>query len=152
MSNAKIECYVLPAEPLPMLLPVECVAEVVKKPTIEPLKKAPASWMKGHVNWQNQRLPLMSFSSLLDSDYDEADKSKTTLIVLNAIPDAARKAYSGLLCSGKVTTISIDKKVGYSDEYSELDKRYVESVVRVGKKDYIIPKLASLAVAFTYLS
>ena len=153
MSNAKIECYVLPSLPLPMLLPVECVAEVVKKPIIEPLSKAPASWMKGHVNWQNQRLPLMSYESLLDAGLKKTDIEKVlSLVVLNAIPGAARKAYSGLLCYGNVETISVDNKVEYVELAKELDKRYVESVLRIAKKDYIVPRLTSLAVAFTYLS
>ena len=152
MSNAKIECYVIPSLPLPILLPVECIAEVVKKPVIEPLSKAPASWMKGHVNWQNQRLPLMSYESLLDADLKQTNTKKVSLVVLNAIPDAARKAYSGLLCYGTVEKISVDNKIEFVEPTQELDKRYVESVVRVAEKDYIIPKLTSLAVAFTYLS
>ncbi len=152
MSDAKIECYILPSVPLPMLLPVECVAEVIKKPVIESMKNPPASWMKGHVNWQNQRLSLMSYADLLDNDLQQTDFKKPCLVVLNAIPGAARKAYSGLLCDGDVNKVSVDRNVDYSELPKELDKRYVESVVRIDKKDYIIPKLTSLAVAFTYLS
>jgi chemotaxis signal transduction protein len=152
MSNAKIECYVIPSLPLPVLLPVECVAEIVKKPIIEPLSKAPTSWMKGHVNWQNQRLPLMSFESLLVKDVKQPDNTKPSMVVLNAIPDAARKAYSGLLCYGDIDIIEVDSKVEYAELPKELDKRYVESVLRFDKKEYIVPKLTSLAVAFTYLN
>ena len=152
MSNDKIECYIVPSLPMPIILPVECVAEVVKKPEIEKLSKAPASWMVGHVNWQNQRLPLMSFSALLGKEVPQSKQTKPTLVVLNPVPEAARKAYSGLLCFGEVKKIKVDKKVSFVELPKELDKRYAESVVRVAKKDYIIPKLSSLAVAFTYLS
>lgn len=152
MSDAKIDCYILPSVPLPMLLPVECVAEVIKNPVIESLSKAPANWMKGHVNWRNQRLPLMSYETLLDTGLEQSKQKQPCLVVLNAVPDAARKAYSGLLCDGDVNKISVDSKVDYADLPEGLDKRYVESVVRIDKKDFIIPKLTSLAVAFTYLS
>ena len=66
------------------------------------MNDAPANWMKGHVNWRNQRLPVLSFSSLQDASIDESRKKKPHLVVLNPIPHAARKAYSGLLwyCSG----------------------------------------------------
>lgn len=152
MSNAKIKCYVIPSLPQPILLPVECVAEVVNNPVVESLSKAPASWMKGHVNWRNQRLPLISYSSLLDGQLNESTHKKTSLVVLNPIPDAARKSYSGLICNGEVDTISVDSKMKYTEIPKEVDKRYVESFVRIAKKDFIIPKLESLAVAFTYLS
>lgn len=152
MSDTKIECYILPSSPLPVLLPIECVAEVIKKPEIEILAKAAAKWMIGHVNWQNQRLPLMSFAPLLNSKLSEVNKKKPNLVVLNPIPDAARKAYSGLLCYGDVTKITVGKEIDFIDSEVDIDKRYVESIVHIGGKDFIIPKLSSLAVAFTYLS
>jgi len=68
MSDQKIDCYIIPSAPLPMILPVECVAEIAAKPEIEALKNAPAKWMNGHVNWQNQRIPVLSYSELLDTE------------------------------------------------------------------------------------
>jgi len=50
MSEQKLDCYILPSTPKPLLIPQECVAEVVAKPVIEKLGSAPASWMQGHVN------------------------------------------------------------------------------------------------------
>ena len=78
---------------MPLLLPVETIAEVVAKPQIEALQNAPASWMKGHVNWRNQRLPVLSYAGLHDSKLkDKSTKAKDSLlVVLNPIPNAARK-------------------------------------------------------------
>ncbi|MBX2847856.1 MAG: chemotaxis protein CheW [Acidiferrobacterales bacterium] len=152
MSDANIECYVIPSLPLPILLPVECVAEVVNNPVVESLTKPPAVWMKGHVNWRNQRLPLVSFSALIDGNKKDTDRKQPSLVVLNPIPDAARKSYSGIICNGEVDKISVGKKLAFAEIPEELDKRYVETVVRVAKKQFIIPKLESLAVAFTYIS
>jgi len=41
MSEQKINCYILPSKPSPLLLPVECVAEVVAQPVIEKMDSAP---------------------------------------------------------------------------------------------------------------
>lgn len=155
MSYDKLKCYIVPSLPLPILLPVECVAEIVVEPGIKNLDKAQASWMKGHANWQNQRLPVLSYAHLLDSELSDSKlKSKNRkehLIVLNAIPGAARKSYSALLCYGKVNQVTVNSSVDYIEPSEDIDKRYVEAVMRFKKKDYIVPKLASLAVAFTYV-
>ena len=151
MSKDTIDCYVIPSLPLPMLLPVESIADVVKKPELETLETVPAAWMKGYVNWQNQRLPVMSYAALLDNDIDESESKKTQIVVLNAIPDAARKAYSGLLCYGDVKKIAIDSQVVFAEFPDGVDKRYVESIVSFQGQDYLIPRLSSLGVAFTYI-
>ncbi len=150
MSQDKIDCYILPSTPLPLLLPVECVAEVLVNPEIEPLADARASWMLGHVTWRNQRLPLMSYASLHDAKLDESDLKKPLLVVLNPIPSAQRKVYSGLLCFGSVKQLSIDASITTAEVPNGADKRYVESVVRIGESDFIIPKLGALGVAFSY--
>ena len=93
MSDQKIECYIIPSIPMPLILPLECIAEIVAKPAVEPLNDPTHSWMKGHVNWRNQRLPVLSFSSLQDSNIDESREKKPHLIVLNPIPNSTRKTY-----------------------------------------------------------
>lgn len=136
---------------MPLLLPVECVAEVLAQPEIDPLQDARAKWMRGHVNWRNQRLPVISYSSLQDDKLDEPDTSEPLLVVLNPIPSAARKVYSALLCYGKVQQLSVDASISTTEPVNRaVNKRYVESVVRVDDSDFIVPKLGALGVAFSY--
>ena len=150
MSDQKIDCYIIPSVPMSLLLPVECVAEIAAKPAVEPLNDAPANWMKGHVNWRNQRLPVLSYSSLQDASIDESRKKKPHLVVLNPIPHSARKAYSGLLCYGDIQQVTVEPNLQYAELDEEIDRRYIDGVVVIGKKNFIVPKLAALGVAFTY--
>ena len=150
MSDQKIDCYIIPSVPMPLILPVECVAEIAAKPAVELLNDAPANWMKGHVNWRNQRLPVLSYSSLQDESIDESRKKKPHLIVLNPIPHAARKAYSGLLCYGDIQQITIEPNLEFSKLEEEIDRRYIDGVIAMGNKNFIVPKLAALGVAFSY--
>lgn len=150
MSQDKLDCYILPSAPLPLILPVECVAEVLAEPEVEPLEEARANWMRGHVNWRNQRLPVMSYASLQDDQLDESKQKQPLLVVLNPIPSAARKVYSALLCFGSVKQLAVDTSVVAAELPETLDKRYVESVVSVGDSDFIVPKLGALGVAFSY--
>ncbi|GAA6136681.1 hypothetical protein NBRC116583_04280 [Arenicella sp. 4NH20-0111] len=157
MSSQKLDCYILPSSPNPLLLPIECVAEVVAKPVIENLTKAPAQWMQGHVNWRNQRLPVMDYEGLHTFASPDEEKTVTEksagdelLVVLNPIPGAARKAYSALLCRGNVQQISVEPNLEFADMPEGLDKRYVDGVIDIESQQFIVPKLTAIAVAFTY--
>jgi len=155
MSNQQapsaMQCYVIPSLPLPLLLPVECVAQVVEEPNIDELSDGAAKWMVGHVSWNNQRVPVMDYASLQNSKLDSAVKLDQVLVVLNPVPSAARKAFSGLLCNGEVKTIEVDASVAMGQAPESADKRYIEAVVELpGEQQYIVPKLAAISVAFSY--
>jgi hypothetical protein len=72
------------------------------------------------------------------------------LVVLNPIPNAARKTYSGLLCHGEVKRITVEPDMEFGDVPEGMDKRYIEAVVKIGDTNFIIPKLVALGVAFSY--
>lgn len=145
-----MECYDIPATPERLLLPIECVAEVLAKPQIVALKEARTNWMRGHATWRNQRIPVISYSALHDANLDESKKRKAHLVVLNPVPDSVRKAYTGLLCFGNVKTTVVNDSICHIDLPTGIDRRYVDAVVRFDNKKYLIPRLAALAVAFSY--
>jgi len=64
---------------------------------------------------------------------------------------AARMAYAGLICFGKLDQIKVDSQAEFAELSDNMDRRYVEKVVKIDKKGYVIPKLSALAVAFTYM-
>jgi len=152
MSTQTLDCYILPSAHTPLLLPVETVSEVVAKPEIEMLENAPASWMKGHVNWRTQRLPVLSYDGLHDAKHKDknANAADALLVVLNPIPNAARKTYSGLFCHGEVKRITVEPNMEFSDVSDHMDKRYVEAIVKIGETEFVVPKLVALGVAFSY--
>lgn len=145
-----VQCYLLPSAPMPIVLPVECIAEIVAKPKIEKLDSASANWMKGHTRWRNQRIPVLSFAALNDPELDESRKRKPHLVVLNPVPSAARKAYTGLLCYGNINQIDITPSAAITDIPESVDKRYVEAALKFEKKTMMVPKLPAVSVAFSY--
>lgn len=150
MSAEQVECYILPTEPLSLVLPVESVAEIVEKPVVEELSDGRAKWMHGHTNWRNQRLPVVSYGALHDTDLDVSTKRNPVLVVLNPIPDAARKAYSSLLCHGEIEKVMVTPEMPSANPPEGTDRRYIDAVVKISNKDYIIPKLDALGVALSY--
>ena len=114
------------------------------------LASASANWMIGHVTWQNQRLPVMSFSALNNPELDESKKRKPNLVILNPVPGAARKVYTGLLCFGAIKQVKVNQSAAIADIPESVDKRYIEAVIKFDKKQLMIPKLPALSVAFSY--
>lgn len=145
-----LQCYVIPSEPLPLILPVECVAEVAPDPEIEPMADAPAKWMIGYTTWQNQRLPLMSFSALQNPTSDDVPNLAPYLVVLNPVAEAARKAYTGLVCFGDVEQVSVDQNVVVASTPDFVDRRYIEAVIDFDGRQCMVPKLSAISVAFSY--
>ena len=150
MAKESLACYVLPTLPLPLLLPRDCVAEVVTQPQLHYLENAPVSWMKANLVWENQQLPVISYSLLVDENTLELEDLSLSVVVLNPIPDAARKAFSGIACRGKVDAITVDEDVEFADLPEGADRRYIEAVVKISDQHYIVPKLAALGVALSY--
>ena len=152
MSEQKeiIDCYVVQNAQAPVLLPVECVAQVLASPEIRPPENKTADWMAGHTTWENHILPVLSFAALQKSGKDKQGRRKANLIVLNPIPGTTRKSYSGLLCYGKVEKIAIEESVQFADLPEGVDKRYADAV-RYAEKEYLIPKLTALGVAISYI-
>ena len=75
---------------------------------------------------------------------------KPHLVVLNPIPNAARKSYSGLICYGDIQEVTLSTDLEFVDLPESVDKRYVDATIKVGEQSFLVPKLAALGVAFTY--
>lgn len=146
-----MDCYQIPALPLPLLLPVECVADIVEAPTVTALKEARADWMVGSLVWENQRVSLLSFSALCSPTVEQTDTEQVgSIVVLNPVPGAARQSYSGLACYSSVSKVVVNEQMEFVDMPDEVDRRYAEAAVSFDDQTYIIPKLSALAVAFSY--
>ena len=149
-TRVSMQCYLIPSDPLPLILPIECVAEVAADPEIEAFEDAPAKWMNGYTTWQNQRLPLMSFSALQNPGLEETGKLTRHLVVLNPVAEAARKAYTGLICDGDVEQVSVDQNIATASTPDFIDRRYIEAVLDLSGQQCIVPKLSAISVAFSY--
>jgi len=149
MTDKTLDCVVLGASPTPFILPKACIAEWNSDAQIEAINDDKVEWMVGHVNWNDQRIPLIDIQSLI---YGKKIKNKKMwFVVLNPIANAARRSYTALLCPSKPKEIELSSDVIYSESELKSDKRYVDAMLSWQDKEYVLPKLSSLSVAFTYI-
>ena len=149
MSEKSITCYKIDAEPFSLILPSECVVEVVSDPVITNDASQKAAWMAGYLSWNSQEVPLLCFENLLVNDFERPER-RPIVTILNPIPKAARKTYGALLSFGEVQKIEVASNVDDVANPQEIDRRYVEATLAVDGSICIIPRLAALGVAFSY--
>jgi chemotaxis signal transduction protein len=149
MTDKTLDCIVLPADPAPFILPKACVAEAVPGDNIESISGKKVEWMVGHVDWNNQRLPIIDLQALIYSEKTPEDQ--IWIAILNPIANAARRSYTAVICPGEPQDIEIASQLDYSDSEISADKRYIERTLSWQDKDYVLPRLSSLSVAFTYI-
>ena len=149
MSDTSLTCYKIDAEPFSLILPSECVAEIVAEPIITADSSHKAPWMAGYLTWNSQEIPLLCFENLLVADF-ERPEGRLIVTILNPIPKAARKTYGALLSFGEVQQITIPSDVEDVASPQEIDRRHVEAALAVNGSICIVPRLAALGVAFSY--
>lgn len=149
MNDKTLDCIVLPAHPAPFLLPKACVADTSVVGELESVSDKKVEWVAGHINWDNQRIPVIDLQSLI---YGKAvDSEKQHFAILNPVANAARRSFTAIVCSDQPQEIVLPSDVAYGELDAEADKRYVEAIVNWDEKDYLLPRLTSLSVAFTYV-
>ncbi len=149
MSETSLSCYRIDTEPYSLVLPSDCIADVIEAPKLIADPSQKASWMAGYVEWNGQELPLLCFENLLNDDFERPDTSPV-VTVLQPIPKAARKAYTAILSFGKVTKFDLASDVQDADFPEGFDRRYVEGALSLDGDILLIPRLAALGVAFSY--
>ena len=150
MQTPSINCTIIPSAPLPLVLPTACVAQVLDNPEIELFDDASTNWMHGHTTWRKQRLPVLDFAALLGINIEPSEQTNPQLVVLYPIPNAARKAYSSLICYGDVQQMTFEPDIELVEHPKTIDKRYIDGVIGADEQHYIVPKLVALGVAFSY--
>lgn len=146
-----MQCYQIPSEPCPLLLPSECVGDVVVNPIIDSEPDS-APWMKGYSDWNGQRIPVISFSLLQNTKLQEDTEQAASLVVLNPITDAAQKRSTALVCYGEVSQVTVDTSLCYTGLPEGVDRRYVAASIMLNPEaTVIVPKLLALSVAFGYM-
>jgi chemosensory pili system protein ChpC len=113
MAAEQKELYslLIPLKNERLLVPRMCVAEVIAfADTARTRDDAAPPWYLGAVEWNNRRLPVVSF----DGPRDDARKSKrnrTRVVVFHAITQELKGGYYGLLTQGFPQLVRVNADV-----------------------------------------
>ena len=119
------EIYVLlvPIQRQRLLLPRTAVREIVRYMTPEPLANSiTPDWLPGTINWQNQRVPLISFEGLCGKEIP-GKNSRTRIAIMTAISEDIPNQVYAMFVEGfpqligvKEKDLVVDEDVKFPDE------------------------------------
>lgn len=125
-----------------VMLPGSVVAEVIDISELRAIKAAP-DWVMGEIDWQDWRVPLVSFAMLGGTAETETPDPKSRALIIKSLAEAAGTPYIGLLISGVPRLCSI-KDSGLTEPDSASDYPCVFREVTFEERRVLIPELDQL--------
>jgi len=107
----RVNALLLPVATTPLLVPMSAIAEIVSDDiSITPFE-AKDERFYGWIRWRNQTLPLLSFEGLSGTT-QLPFTAASHIVILNAIGDASKSSFYGLVLQGFPRRIDIANSGG----------------------------------------
>ncbi len=100
-----------------LILPRDCVAEVVGyAPEAAPDPQYP--WMIGHMRWNEQHIPVVSFEAICGLD-SPAPQGRVRVVVMRCLGNRLQAGFFGLISQGFPQLVRVNAAVLESEAESE---------------------------------
>ncbi len=97
-ESAEVQCVVIPMQESRLLLPNECVAEILPWRRIKPLQAMP-SWCSGILGWRGETIPVPRYE-LINEHASVTPGDGRCLVVMNRAKVASSPAFYALAAQG----------------------------------------------------
>ena len=97
-QEAELACVVLPQEELSLLVPNDCVAEILPWRRVKPVPGMPR-WCVGTLGWRGQTVVVVDFQ-LLTSDSSQARLNRRALVVMHRTTKREGMSFYAIASSG----------------------------------------------------
>ena len=97
-DREELSCVLIPTQPVQLLLPNVCVAEIVPWRRIKPMSNGPA-WCLGQVGWRGEVLNVVSYG-VLNGRGQARDEQGRCLVVMNRARTARGPQFYALAGTG----------------------------------------------------
>lgn len=144
----ELRCMVVPVDEQPLLMPTSVMEEVIDYQDPLPMESAP-SWLLGHIEWDNRRVPVFSFGALINATDAGRTPQRSKIMILKSLNGAGRVPYLGILLDDlpRPLTVKPEDLLETGDEQKSLG---VFSRIRVAGEAAIIPDLDRLTHLVTH--
>lgn len=140
-SADELSCVLIPQPGLPLLLPNESVAEILRSGDVRPRQEVP-SWLLGTLAWRGMEVPVVSLYALMGSE-EPTGHDKGQLVVLNRGRPLPGLPYYALPSRGVPRLLRLVEADLVSDDQAGIDAT-LATAVRVGEEKALIPRLELL--------
>ena len=143
-NSLTIACTLVPIQHFDLLVPNNCVAEVLRSTKIDDnLSTNP--WHIGNALWNDQEIPIISFEKL-DSEYNFIQKDKSIIVVISYPASSSSKNVNFGIIANQFPQIiqansqSIDRELTPQSQHS-----HALSYVYIDGKSALIPDIPRIA-------
>jgi chemosensory pili system protein ChpC len=123
VEHKELYSLLIPLQNERLLVPRMCVAEVIAfADAARTRDDAAPEWFLGTIEWNNRRVPLVSFDAALGEER-KSKRSRARVVVFHAITEALKGGYYGIVTQGFPQLVRVNADVlGF-----ETDQRLPES-------------------------
>ena len=116
-TTNEIYALLVPIQRQRLLLPRTAVREIVRYMTPEPLvnKSNTPDWLPGTIDWQNNRIPLISFEGLCGKEIP-VKNSRTRIAIMTALSEEIPNQVYAMFVEGFPQLIGVKEKDLVVDE------------------------------------
>lgn len=93
LSSAEVDSLFVPLSGRSLLVPMAAVAEVVQQIDCQ-LDDHQPPWLQGWIDWRTQRIPLLSFESLVGDGQVALGDRPMALVLYRILPDGLSNFYA----------------------------------------------------------
>jgi chemosensory pili system protein ChpC len=126
-----------------ILLPGSVIAEVIELAELRTFKDAPG-WLIGEVDWQDWRVPIVSFAVLSGTTDTERPGARSRVLVIKSLAESGNCPYIGILISG-VPRLSVISATSLGKPKRVPAHPCVYRRVTIEQQKTLIPDLDTLA-------
>ncbi|WP_438950927.1 chemotaxis protein CheW [Porticoccus sp.] len=91
--SSEVDSLFVPLSGQSLLVPMTAVAEVVQQIDCQADDHQPP-WLQGWINWRTQRIPLLSFESLVGDEQITLGDRAMALVLYRILPDGLSQFYA----------------------------------------------------------
>lgn len=114
MQNEEIYCLLIPLSDERLLVPRGCLSEVVNYQRPKPMEGTPA-WYLGTIDWEDKRLPLVSFEAACGRAVPEAG-GRSRIVIMQGITAQSDGGHFALLTQGFPQLVRVSDDVVHTDD------------------------------------
>jgi chemosensory pili system protein ChpC len=143
-AQSPVHCMLLPTEPVSLLVPSACIAEVIASPVLERSVDG-TEYITGYTVWRGQRIPVISWEALHPGAVPDTER-RPRVAVMNPTSDSAGSGYWAIHCYGDIEAAAIHLHTASCEPPAGMDERYIAMTVTLGDRLAVIPDMGAVAL------
>ena len=143
-NDASVSVMLLRLQHKEILVPKAMVADVLSwKQELFAASKAPNNWKLGEYVWQDWRIPLVCFESLIEPSFHREELSKPKVVVVRSFQKGFENEHYALLCRGFPKPLILSEQ---SLKNLEVDSEqdWIEHSISIGSRILDVPDFVAL--------